>query len=92
MRRRIKRRANTPPSVQTDSLPIEDLLESLNTNSEQHFYEQVFTGKTNSVKAVWATVAERSEEDYWVYNCPFIRFCSRTIALNIPQTAEADDE
>jgi hypothetical protein len=87
-----KRRVFADKQIVNDSIPIEDLLTSLDTNAEEEFYQLVFSGNTGSIRPMWTSVSQRSEEDYWIYNCPFIRFCSRTIALKLPQLQGEGEE
>lgn len=80
----MKKKKRQKKKNQYISVTIEDLFEITKTESEEDLYSLVFSGTSSSVRPVWLVAAPISMEEYWVINCPYIRFCSRSMSLTLP--------
>lgn len=65
-------------------IPIEDLLDATQSQSEGDFYDLVFSGVSECVRPVWPTVSPRSQEEYWVLNQPYLRLVTRLTTISLP--------
>lgn len=72
-------------------LPIETLMKATNCKSVEDFYNFVFSGNSSCVRPVWFTVAQQSEEEYWVLNQPYMKFITRTVTVTLPDTLTQED-
>lgn len=76
----IRKRRKPKPKTST-SISFEDICIAIEADSEEDAYGLIFTGATSSVKPVWLMSGQIPIEEYWIYNCPHIKFCCRTMSM-----------
>lgn len=66
---------------QSAKLHMEDLCLVVAADTEEEAYGAIFSGATSSVKPVWIMSGQVPIEEYWIYNCPHIKFCCRSMSI-----------